>query len=71
MLRYRGEVKTILFFVVIIAVAGFFVYQYVLEEDDCPKSPTTGECVGTTTGYSPGVRNGGGGGGQTITIEGP
>jgi uncharacterized membrane protein YgcG len=70
-------VKTVAIFVVLIAIAGYFVYRYVNDSGDCPKSPTTGQCVGTTTGYETpavrggGGRSGGGGGGQTITVGGP
>jgi hypothetical protein len=58
-------VKTVLFFVAVIAAVGWFTYTYVLEEDDCPRSPVTGDCVGTTTGYPTG---GGGGDGAPIQV---
>lgn len=78
---YAGGVKTIFVFVALIAVAGFLTWKYVIDNEECPKSPTTGQCVGTTTtGYpTVGVRDGGGGrgggrgggGDQIITVQTP
>jgi hypothetical protein len=61
-------VRTILFFVVVIAAVGYVAYKYVLEEEDCPRSPVTNQCVGTTTGYPAGP-SGGGGGGNEIELD--
>jgi hypothetical protein len=62
-------VKTILFFVAIIAAVAYFGYKYVLEEEDCPRSPVTNQCMGTTTGYpAGGGGTGGGGGGAPIQV---
>jgi hypothetical protein len=62
-------VKTILFFVAVIAAVGWFTYTYVLEEDECPKSPVTGRWMGTTTGYPAGPSGGGGGAPIQVTID--
>jgi hypothetical protein len=68
--------KTIIFFVIAIAVVGFLVYKYVVEEEDCPRTPS-GQCMGTTTGYEggPTVRDGGGrgggGGNEPIQVQVP
>jgi hypothetical protein len=60
--------------VIAIAIAGFLVYKYVVEDEDCPRSPTTGQCMGTTTGYeTPTVRSGGDrdGGGDGVEVQVP
>lgn len=58
----------------VIAAAGWAVYHFVVEDKDCPESPVSGECVGTTTGYGPsygGGSGGGSGGGGQIEIQIP
>jgi hypothetical protein len=60
--------KTILFFIVVIAAVGFFVYKY-FEDEECPRSPVTNECMGTSTGYE--QMPTGGGGGAPIQVPTP
>lgn len=60
-----------IFFVAIIAAAGYFGYKY-LQEEDCVKSPYTNECVNTSTGYEAPTYGGGGdnGGNGDVRISG-
>lgn len=67
--------KTVLLFVVAIAIAGFLVNRFFIE-GGCAESPVTHQCVGTTTGYESGPTGGGGGGsggggGVNITLQVP
>jgi hypothetical protein len=66
------EVKTLVFFVVLIAIAGFLVYRY-FDGEECPRSPVTKQCLGTTTGYeqTPSGGSGAGGGGAPIQMPAP
>jgi hypothetical protein len=66
------DVKTLVFLIVVIAVAGFLVYRY-FDGEECPRSPVTKQCLGTTTGYeqTPTGIDGGGGGGAPIQMPAP